>query len=109
MSANRPPDDILDAVRLIRRLREKNILTREEKIDVNRAKLRVAYWACRSESVIASRETLSYILGSDATEIMSQYDRYLEREKEKENERGKDRDKQKRPGRQDKTTFWDGA
>ena len=105
MSANRPPDDILDAVRLIKRLREKKFLSREEKIDINRAKLRVAYWACRSESIIASRDTLSYILGSDAPEIMGQYDRYLEREKEKE----KDRSKQKRPGRQDKTTFWNGA
>lgn len=104
MSVNHPPEDILDAVRVIRRLRDKKYLSREEKVEINRAKLRVAYWACRSENIIASRETLGYILGSDGAEIMSHYERYLERGKEKS--KGSAR---KIPGGGDGSSFWDGA
>lgn len=106
MSVNRPPDDVQDAVRLIRRLREKNYLSRDEKVEMNRAKLRVAYWACRSEGIVASRESLSYILGADGGDIMNHYDRYLEREKEQK-QKGAAR---KIPGGSgDGSTFWDGA
>lgn len=104
MSASNPPADVLEAVKVIRKLRDKKYLTREEKIDVNRAKLRVAYWACRSESIIASRETLVYILGSDGAEIMGHYERYLEKEKEKKEKS----DAKKRAGGDD-SSFWDGA
>ncbi len=100
--AGHPPDDVLEAVKYIRRLREKTYLSREEKIDLNRAKLRVAYWACRSESIVATRETLGYILGGDAAEIMGHFDRYLEREKEE----GKDEGKRQGGGG---AGFWDGA
>ncbi len=92
----------MQAVKYIRKLREKTYLSREEKIDLNRAKLRVAYWACRSEHIVATRETLGYILGSDAAEIMGHFDRYLEREKDG----GKDGDQKKGGGG---TSFWDGA
>ncbi len=107
MSANHPPDDVKDAVRIIRRLREKKYLSREEKTEMNRAKLRVAYWACRSEGVIASRESLTYILGADGREIMNHYERYLEREKDQKKKSGE-------PGRPPRrsgggTSFWDGA
>jgi hypothetical protein len=102
MSASTPPEDVLDAVKVIRRLREKKYLTREEKIENNRAKLRVAYWACRSENIVASRETLVYILGSDGAEIMGHYERYLEREKAKA-------DGKKKEGGGDGSAFWDGA
>ncbi len=100
--AAHPPDDVMEAVKFIRRLREKPYLSREEKIDLNRAKLRVAYWACRSEHIVATRETLGYILGGDSAEIMGHFDRYLEREKDQE----KDGEKKKREGG---TSFWDGA
>ncbi len=103
MPDSRPPDDIMDAVRVIRRLREKKYLSREEKVEINRARLRVAYWACRSENIIASRETLSYILGADGAEIMSHYERYLEREGEKK------KDAPQRKARGGGTAFWDGA
>lgn len=103
MSAGTPPEDVQEAVKVIRRLRDKKYLSREEKVEVNRAKLRVAYWACRSENVVASRETLTYILGSDGAEIMSHYERYLEREKEK----AKKGDTRRYSG--DGSTFWDGA
>ncbi len=102
MSAGNPPADVLEAVKTIRRLRDKKYLSREEKIDVNRAKLRVAYWACRSENIVASRETLIYILGSDGAEIMGHYERYLERENKKNADAKKD-------GKSGGTSFWDGA
>ena len=105
MSVNHPPDDVLEAVRAIRRLRGKTYLSREEKIEMNRAKLRVAYWACRSEGIVASRESLTYILGVDGNEIMSHYERYLEREKE----RKKGIPPRGASGDGDGASFWDGA
>lgn len=72
------PNDILDAVKYLRELEGKTFLTRLERENLNRAKLRIAFWACRTENVVASRENLSYILGGDAAGIMSAYDKYLE-------------------------------
>lgn len=78
------PEDIMDAIALIRDMREKTYVSRLERENLNKAKLRVAYWVCRNENIVASRENLAYILGSDATDIMNAYDKYLEKEKEKE-------------------------
>lgn len=69
----------MDAVQYIRETQDKTYLTRQERENLNRAKLRIAFWACRTENVIASRENLAYILGNDAIDIMSAYDKYLER------------------------------
>ena len=104
MSAQEPPDDVLNAVKLIRKLRDKPYPTREDKIDLNRAKLRVAYWACRSESIVASRENLSYVLGEDAADIMGAYDRYLEAEKNRPGD-----GKQGKTRRKIDTRFWGGS
>lgn len=100
------PDDILDAVRFIREAGEQKYLTRSDKDNLNRAKLRIAFWALRSESIVASRENLSYILGVDAAEIMGAYDRYLEREdKDSPDDRKGTGEKRKR----NKSGFWENA
>lgn len=91
-ASNDIPDDILEAVKVLSTLREKTYLSREEKDNINRAKLRIAYWACRNESVVASRENLSYILGADALEIMGAYDKYIEKAAKDEAERVKSRE-----------------
>lgn len=91
------PEDVADAANLIKALQAKPILTRAEKDKINQARLKVAYWALGSEQVAASRENLTYILGSDSKEIMSNYDKALEQEKDKDKtgdtkrkEKGKD-------------------
>lgn len=101
--ASNLPAPILEAVNLIRELRGKQRLTRQEQESLNRAKLRIAYWACRSEQVVTSRENLTYILGPDATDIMKAYDKYLVKEGEdKEGKRtGGD-------GLDDSGKFWGG-
>lgn len=99
------PEDIMDAVKLIRELRDKRYPTRDDRENLNRAKLRIAYWACRSESIVASRENLSYVLGSDALDIMKAYDKYLESDADRKKAAAERR--KKRPG--DKTQFWGGA
>ena len=97
------PDSIMDAVRVIRDLHAKPSLLRTEQENLNRAKLRVAFWACRTENIIASRENLTYVLGPDARDIMGAYDKYLQREDEKPADSG-------RPAaRRDGGRFWDGA
>lgn len=104
MAAQEPPDDVMEAVRVLRKLRDKQYPSREDLIDMNRAKLRIAYWACRSENVIASRENLAYVLGGDADDIMGAYDRYLESAKNKPDE--------KRDGKYPRkidTRFWGGS
>lgn len=82
MTASDLPEDILEAVSVIQELGNKTYRSRAESDNLNRAKLRVAFWACRSENVVASRENLAYILGADAREIIGAYDRYLERDEE---------------------------
>ena len=95
----------MEAVKLIRDLRDKTYLTRDDRENLNRAKLRVAYWACRSESIVASRENLAYVLGSDAADIMNAYDKYLERDAE----RRKNAPGKKKPGGTGGTKFWEDA
>lgn len=95
------PDDIMDAVLFIREARGRDFLSRADRENLNRAKLRIAFWACRSENVMPSRETLTYILGPDAPEIMGNYDKYLERADE--------RDEAARRNKKDKDAFWGGA
>ncbi|MCC8179983.1 MAG: hypothetical protein LIP23_03605 [Planctomycetes bacterium] len=108
MSSNfSTPADIMDAALLIKRLREKTYLSRAEREDMNRAKLKIAFWACRNENVVASRENLTYVLGADAAEIMGAYDRYLEREDEKSKTPAKKPDKDKKD--KDSGNFWGGA
>lgn len=98
------PDDIMEAVKVIKELRLKTYLSRDEKETVNRAKLRIAYWACRTEEIVASRENLSYILGPDAIDIMQAYDKYIERSDKEKEAREKDR-KRRKGGSQ----FWENA
>lgn len=115
MSGNpEPPDDIMDAIQVIQDLRDKSYMSRMERENLNRAKLRIAYWVCRNENIVASRENLSYILGSDAGDIMRAYDKYLEKDKEREKEEGKGKGKPKsKPGDPKKggggTQFWGNA
>lgn len=96
------PESVEAAVKVIRELREKTLLTREDRENLNRAKLRIAYYACRSENVAATRENLTYVLGPDALDIMNAYDKYLERES------GKGAEKPPRT-RRGQGQFWDGA
>ena len=98
------PDSIFEAAKYIQEMKDKPHLSRLERENLNRAKLRIAYWACRTENVVASRENLSYVLGPDATEIMSAYDKYLDRDDQRRRERGAD------PRRDDDDgQFWGGA
>lgn len=101
------PDDLMEAVKFIQKCKKKTYLTHEEKIDLNRAKLRIAYWSCRSENIIASKENLAYILGpADAAEIMGAYEKYLVSEEEA----AKQKRKSGRKGGKDQDTgFWEGA
>lgn len=96
------PESVEAAVKVIRELREKTLLTREDRENLNRAKLRIAYYACRSENVAATRENLTYILGPDAIDIMNAYDKYLEREAERKTEKPS-------RNRRGQGQFWDGA
>ena len=102
-----PPDDVMDSVKLIQRLKAKSYLSREERENLNRAKLHVAYWACRSENITASRDNLAYVLGPDAADIMNAYDKYLVSAKDKELQE-KERRKKRRE-KKDDTNFWGGA
>ena len=77
------PSNILDAVAIIRELNRKSYLSRPERDEINQAKLRIAFWSCRNENIVPSRENLSYVLGADAQEIMGSYDRYLKRNEER--------------------------
>ncbi|MCD8138795.1 MAG: hypothetical protein LUE17_03285 [Planctomycetaceae bacterium] len=95
------PDDVMDAVRVIHDLRGKTYLSRQDRENLNRAKLRIAYWVCRSENIIASRENLTYVLGADAGDIMRAYEKYLESPKKDADKKGT----KKRGG----TQFWGGA
>jgi hypothetical protein len=102
------PLDVLEAARLIRAMQDKSYMSRAERENLNRAKLRIAFWACRNENIVATRGNLSYVLGQDAAEIMGAYDRYLEREDDRERDRAKDDSagKQRRGGG---TQFWGNA
>lgn len=96
------PENILAAVKVLRELRQKPLLTREDRENLSRAKLRIAYYACRSENIAATRENLTYVLGPDAEGIMKAYDRYLAQEAERQTEKpGK--------GRRDQGEFWGGS
>lgn len=106
MTSANVPEDILEAVQLIREAATRTYLTRTDKENLNRAKLRVAFWACRAEGIMASRENLSYVLGADATEIMNNYDKYLERTEEKEKEKA---EKDKRGAKKGSSGFWENA
>lgn len=105
------PADILDSANLIQRLRLKTYLSRGEREAVNRAKLKIAFWACRNEDVSATRENLTYILGQDAAEIMGAYDKYLESESDREKREERERaDKAKAARRRkDGSKFWESA
>lgn len=105
-SGSELPDEIYQAAEVIRELRDKDNPTRAEREILNRAKLRVAFWACRSESIVASRENLTYILGPDASAIMGAYDKYLEREDVREAEQRAEEARRRRR-RGDKTQFWE--
>lgn len=99
------PDELLESVKFIQECKGKKYLSREQKVDLNRAKLRIAYWVCRSENIIASRENLAYILGpEDGAEIMGAYDKYLVSEEEAERQRRAAGKRKKSTG-----TFWEGA
>ncbi|MCL2000609.1 MAG: hypothetical protein FWG74_04170 [Planctomycetes bacterium] len=98
------PSDILDAITLIRQMSKKAYLSRSEREEINRAKLRIAFWSCRKENIAPSRENLSYILGPDAPEIMDSYDKYLEKDKQTV-AKGKTITRRKASG-EDKA-FWD--
>lgn len=106
MTSSNLPEDVLAAVQLIREAATRTYLTRTDKENLNKAKLRVAFWACRSEGIMASRENLSYILGADAAEIMNNYDKYLERADEKDKEKT---DKDKRGAKKGNAGFWENA
>ncbi len=95
------PEDILEAVRLIKQLQAKTVVTRQDHELINQAKLKVAYWTCRTENIPASRENLTYVLGSDAQEIMENYDKSLEREGKKDKKDTKERRKS------DSSGFWE--
>lgn len=98
------PEDVMEAARLIKALQDKTLLTRADKDRINQAKLKVAYWACGSESIPSSRENLSFVLGKDAQEIMTNYDKALAQEQGGKPESEKDRkDKKEKPG------FWQNA
>ena len=99
------PQDILDAVHIIRELKDKASISRQEKELLNRARLKVAFWACRSENVVASRENLTYVLGNDAAEIMNAYDKYLDKADNAKEDR--DAGKPNRPS--GGTQFWENA
>ncbi len=106
MTSTDIPEDILEAVKLIKEAGTRTYLTRTDRENLNRAKLRVAFWACRMEGIMASRENLTYVLGADAAEIMGNYDKYLEREGEK-SKTGKPGEDNK--GRKGASGFWENA
>lgn len=100
------PSEVLEAVNFINATQDKKTLTRQDRDNLNRARLRVAYYACRSENIVATKENLSYVLGADAAEIMSSYDKFLENEETRAKElRAKEATKKK--GQQ--SGFWEGA
>ncbi len=106
------PDDILDAVRFIKEAEDQTLLTRTDKDNLNRAKLRIAFWACRSESVVPTRDNLVYVLGSDAPEIMGNYDRYLERESDRQKAEDKairERAEKRKKAKKGDSGFWENA
>lgn len=105
MTSTNLPEDILEAVRFIREASTRTYLTRTDKENLNRAKLRVAFWACRTEGIMASRENLTYVLGQDAAEIMGNYDKYLERV----DEQGAARQKTDKRGNKRSGGFWENA
>ncbi|MDR0362594.1 MAG: hypothetical protein LBJ46_07950 [Planctomycetota bacterium] len=75
------PETISAASVLIKALENKTVVTRADREAINKAKLRIAFWACSVEKLPASRENLTYVLGPDAKEIMDSYDRYLIQDK----------------------------
>lgn len=100
------PSEVLEAVNFINATQDKEKLTRQDRDNLNRARLRVAYYACRSENIMATKENLSYVLGSDAAEIMTSYDKFLENEETRAREiraREAARKRGQQPG------FWEGA
>ncbi len=105
-SGQPPPEDIKDSVRLIQRLRAKPYLSTEEKVELNKAKLHVAYWACRSEHIVASRDNLAYVLGSDAADIMGSYDKYLVSVEEQERQ---EKERSQKKAKKGDGEFWEGA
>ncbi len=107
MTSSDLPQDVFDAVKIIHDLQDKAYKSRMDIDTLNRAKLRVAFWACRSENIVASRENLAYVLGGDAKEIMSAYDRYLERDEDAKG--GKDKADKPAKGKKGTTGFWENA
>jgi|GEM_PF-2114758 hypothetical protein len=101
------PDEIREAGSLIKTLMSKPVQSRLDKELIQQAKLKIAYWACGSERIASTRDNLSFVLGSDAKEIMENYDKALEREETKEKEKGKDKTKKDTSKRGSK--FWGGA
>ena len=76
------PEDIVAAGQLIRTLESKAVITRHDREAITKAKLRIAFWACGTENLPVSRDNLSFVLGPAARDIMSAYDRAMERERE---------------------------
>ena len=71
------PDDVKDAALVARTLEAKARRTREEEEAMNRARLKVAFWACRREGVYASWENLCHVLGPHADAIRPAYEQLL--------------------------------
>ena len=94
-----PPRDIMELAQLIHKLRGKSYVTRADRDTIRRAKLRIAFWACRNERLPITRENLSFVMGADAEEIISAYDRHME------NKTGVKSAKTKKS----ENVFWDGA
>ncbi len=101
-----PPDDIMEAAKYIQKMRGKTYMSREDKENLNRAKLRIAYWACRSEGIVATKYNLEYVMGADAVDIVKAYDKYLVNEAERAEREKRER---KEKGGKDDGKFWDGA
>jgi len=75
------PPDIADAAFVIRELEAKPVRTASEEGNLNKARLRVAYWACRRAGVVPSRESLAFIMGPSAGSLLDRYDKELEEER----------------------------
>jgi len=99
------PEDILDALTLARTLAGKERRTRDEEETMNRARIRIAFWACRREGLYANWENLSFVLGEHAAAIRPAYDRMLAGRRTAEAEKAKAA--RRRDGGDG--AFWDGG
>ncbi|MDR1613488.1 MAG: hypothetical protein LBT97_12010 [Planctomycetota bacterium] len=98
------PDAVIAAGDLIKVSKLKDVITRADREAINKAKLKIAFWACRTERLPASRENLTFVLGPDAKDIMESYDRYLAQEDDASPARKSSRGDKKGSG-----AFWGGV